>query len=372
MWKRLFIMLVAVEIVIGLLAFAKVRQIMHAMAEGPKMAPPPPSVSTLVARGQDWQPVLTSVGSLKSINGVDVTTDLAGIVSKIAFESGASVKKGDLIVKLDTRQEEAQLRSAEAKRELSQLNLARQRDLLNKKATAQSEFDSVAAQARQDEAAVEEVKALITRKTIAAPFDGIIGIRQVDIGQYVNAGTPLAALQSQDPIRVEFSVPQQELAQVGLGKKIRLKASGMEEGRFEGEITAINSKVDEATRNLLVEGKVPNPERKLRAGMFVEVELLLPEQKGVITIPSSAINYAPYGNSVFLIASGTTPGTKQVEQHFVKLGPTRGDQVSVLKGVEVGDEVVTSGVFKLRGHSPVLINNSTQPGNEANPKPPET
>ena len=365
-------MLVSVEVFIGLLAFYQVRHIMHAMAEGPKQAPPPPSVSTLVARGQNWQPVLTAVGSLKAVNGVEVTTDLAGIISRIAFESGAVVKKGDLLVKLDTRQEEAQLRSAEAKRELSQLNLARQRDLLTKKATAQSEYDATAAQARQDEAAVEEAKALIARKTITAPFDGIIGIRQVDLGQYLTGGTPIVTLQSQDPIRVEFSVPQQEIAQLALGKKIRLKASGLEDGKFEGEITAINSKVDEATRNLLVEGTVPNAERKLRAGMFAEVEMLLPEQRGVIALPSSAINYAPYGNSVYLIATGTTPGTKQVEQHFVKLGPTRGDQVAITNGVQEGDEVVTSGVFKLRGHSPVLINNSVQPGNELNPKPPET
>ena len=372
MWKRLFIMLVVVDLFIAGLIVFQVHKIMTAMSEGPKHAPPPPSVSTLVAKGQNWQPMLTAIGSLKSINGVEVSTDLPGIISQIAFESGAAVKKGDLLIRLDTKQEQAQLRSAEARRDLSALNLARQRGLLAKKATAQSEYDSTAAQARQDEAAVEEAKALLARKTITAPFDGVLGIRQVDLGQYLTGGTPIVTLQSQNPIHVNFSVPQQNLSEIAIGKKIRLKASGVGEQEFEGEITAINSKVDESTRNVLVEGTVANPERKLRAGMFVDVQVLLPEQTGVIAIPSSSINYAPYGDSVFIVTSGSTAGTKQVEQHFIKLGPTRGDQIAILGGVHEGDEVVTSGVFKLRSHAPVLINNEVQPGNEANPKPPET
>ena len=381
MWKRMFIMLVLVELVIAGLAFYQVRKIMHAMAEGPKMAPPPPTVSSLVARGQTWQPVIHTVGSLKSINGVEVSTDLPGIVSQIAFESGATVKKGDLLLKLDTKQDEAQLQSAEARRELSAVNLARHTDLLAKKATSQSEYDTASAQARQDQAAVAEAKALIARKRIVAPFDGVLGIRQVDLGQYLNSGNPIVTLQSQNPIHVEFSIPQQDIGQITYGKKLRLRAAGVDGGEFPGEITAINSKVDEATRNVMVEGTVANPGRKLRAGMFAEVEVIQPEENGVIAIPSSAINYAPYGNSVFLVVSGSTEGSKIVEQHFVKLGPTRGDQVAILNGVKEGDEVVTSGVFKLRGHSPVtvekapqpvLLNNTTQPGNEANPKPPET
>ena len=372
MWKRMLLMLVLVFAVIGGLATSKIMQIKTAIAEGPKHAPPPPSVSTFIAKGQSWQPVLTAIGSLKAVNGVDVSTDLPGIISQIAFESGATVKKGDLIVRLDTRQEEAQLHSAEAKRELSILNLARQRDLLKQKATSQAEYDAAAAQARQDEAAVEQAKAVVTRKTIAAPFDGVLGIRQVDLGQYLNSGAPIVTLQSQDPIHVEFAVPQQNISQIVLGKKIHLNASGTGEPELEGEITAINSKVDEATRNLLVEATVPNPNHKLRAGMFVDVRVLLPEQTGVITVPSSSINYAPYGDSVFVVTTGTTPGTKQVVQQFVKLGPTRGDQISVTKGVHEGDEIVTSGVFKLRPNSPVRVNNEVQPGNDANPKPPET
>lgn len=382
MWKRLFIMLVIAELFIAALAFVKVRQIMTAMSEGPKHAPPPPAVTTFVAHAQKWQPTLNAIGSLKSINGVDVSTDLAGIVSQIAFESGAAVKKGDLLVRLDTKQESAQLQSAEARRQLSAVNLARQRDLLIKKAAAQSEFDTAAAQARQDEAAVEETRALIARKTIVAPFDGVLGIRQVDIGQFLNVGSPIVTLQSQNPIHVEFSIPQQDIDHIAIGGKLQLKAAGMEGVEFEGRITAINSKIDEATRNMLVEGTVPNPDGKLRAGMFVDVHVLQAEQSGVIAIPASAVNYAPYGDSVFTVATGSTAGSHEAIQHFVKLGPTRGDQVAIASGVNEGDEVVTSGVFKLRSHAPVtvekpvaqpvIINNTVLPGNEANPKPPET
>jgi len=362
MWKRLFIMLVTVELVIAGLALFEVNKIMTAMSEGPKHAPPPPAVTTFVAHAQKWQPTLNAIGSLKSINGVDVSTDLPGIVSEIAFESGAAVKKGDLLVRLDTKQEAAQLQSAEARRQLSVVNLARQRDLLAKKAASQSEYDTAAAQARQDQAAVEETKALIARKTIVAPFDGVLGIRQVDLGQFLNAGTPIVTLQSQNPIHVEFSVPQQHIDELALGGQVRLKAAGVGEREFEGKISAINSKVDEATRNLLVEGTVPNPDGRLRAGMFVDVRVLLPEQSGVIAIPGSAVNYAPYGDSVFTVATGTTEGSHEAIQHFVKLGPTRGDQIAVESGVKEGDDVA----------QPVIINNTVQPGNESNPKPPET
>ena len=368
-------MLALVILVIAGLATRKVLQIKTAIAEGPKHAPPPPAVTTLIAKNQSWQPVLNSVGTLRSVNGVDVSTDLAGIVSEIAFESGATVKKGTLLVKLDTKQEQAQLQAAEAKRELSRLNLARQKDLLTKKATSQSEYDAAAAQARQDDAAVEQAKALVARKTIVAPFDGVLGIRQVNLGQYLNVGNPIAALQSLDPIYVEFQMPQQCLDQIAIGKKIHLKASGASAEQFEGDITAINSKVDEATRNFQVEATVANPDHKLRAGMFAEVQVLLPEQSGVIAIPSSSVNYAPYGDSVYLVTDGKTLDNKPAKiavQQFVKLGPTRGDQVSVLTGLKEGDEMVTSGVFKVRNNQPVIINNAVQPANEADPKPPET
>jgi membrane fusion protein (multidrug efflux system) len=319
--------------------------------------------------------VLSAVGSLRAVNGVTVSTDMAGIVSEIAFESGAPVKKGDLLVKLDTQQEEAQVRSAEAKLGLAKTDLERKRDLISKKAIAPSEWDAAQSQVNQMEADVEEMKALVARKRLAAPFDGLIGIRQVNVGQYLQPGAPIAPLQSMDPIYVEFALPQQHWETISVGKRVRLGASGLAGERFEGAITAIDSRVDESTRNVMVQATVKNPDHKLRPGMFVDVEVLLPEKDGVLAIPSSSIAYAPYGDSIYVVKEGPGPDgkpVKSVQQQFVKLGPTRGDQVSILSGVKEGDEIVSSGVFKLRPGAPVQVNNSVGPGNELNPKPADT
>lgn len=369
------IMLVLVALAVAGLGYIKYRQIVAGMAMGKLFAPPPAAVSTLVAKSETWEPVLNSVGSLKAVNGVVVSTDLAGIVSEIAFESGSKAKKGDLLVRLDTRQEQAQLVQAQAKLDLSKVSLDRQKDLISKKVSAQSDYDAAASQFSQDYAAVENAQALIARKTITAPFDGELGIRQVNLGQYLNVGAPIVPLQSLDPIYCDFSLPQQQINKIVVGKKIRIKVSGMDSKEFEGEITSIDSLVDQATRNITVEATVKNPDAELRPGMFVSVEVILPPEEGVISIPATAVNYAPYSDSVFVIRDGKDDAgnpAKIVEEHVVKLGPSRGDQVSILSGVKDGDEVVTSGVFKLRAGAPVKINNSVQPGNEANPKPPDT
>jgi membrane fusion protein (multidrug efflux system) len=371
----MLIMIGIVLLIFGAIAWFWYHQFQAKMAFFAKMAPPPTAVTTLVVKGKAWQPVLSAVGSLKAINGVLVSTDLAGIVSEIAFESGKPVKKGDLLVKLDTKQEEAQLQSAQARLDLANVSLARKKDLLAKKAASQADYDAAAAEARQAEAAVNESLALIARKTITAPFDGIVGIRQANIGQYLNAGTSIVPLESCDPIYVEFSIPQQNLGQIALKKKIRLTATGVSEKEFGGEITAINSLVDDSNRNIQIEATVSNAEGLLRAGMFVNVDVLLPKTSGVLTIPASSINYAPYGDSVYLVKMGASKDgkpEKHAVQQFVKLGPSRGDQISVIQGLKEGDEVVTSGVFKLRPNAPVQINNEVQPGNEENPTPPDT
>jgi membrane fusion protein, multidrug efflux system len=363
MKKRMFIMLGLAALVITGLGAIKVSQIQAGIAQMKTMAPPPTAVTTAVAKKERWQPALSAVGSLKAVNGVMVSTDLAGIVSQVSFQSGAPVKKGDLLVKLDSQQEEAQLRSAEARRDLAKANLERDRDLVKDGAVSQSEFDSADTEYRRAVAAVDEARALIARKTITAPFDGQLGIRQADLGQYLNVGAPIVPLQSVDPIYVEFSLPQQNLDQVVVGKKLRLNATGVTGEEFEGEITAVDSRLDDATRNVRIQGTIRNAEGKLRPGMFVNVDVLLPE-KDVISIPASSINYAPYGDSVFVVKQN------QVQQQFVKLGATRGDQVSIVSGVKEGDQVVSSGVFKLRSGIPVQVNNIVQPGNEASPNPP--
>ena len=375
MKKRMLIMLVLAATFIAVVGFWKYTIIRKAMAEGAKFGPPPAAVTTVTVKPQTWQPVLRAVGSLKAVNGVTVSTDLAGIVSDIAFESGKPVKMGDLLVKLDTQQEEAQLRSAEARLGLAKTDLERKRDLIAKKAIAQSDWDTAESQVAQMKASVEEMKALVARKRLTAPFDGLVGIRQISKGQYVNPGAVIVALQSLDPIFVEFSLPQQHFASIATGRKVRLAVNGLDAGKFEGEITAIDSLVDPNTRNILVQATVKNAEHLLRPGMFADVEVLLPESGGVLAIPSSAIAYAPYGDSVFVVREKKGPdgkSSKIVEQQIVQLGPTRGDQVSVSSGLKDGDEVVSAGVFKLRPGAPVRVDNSVQPGNEAKPNPPNS
>ena len=270
MKKRMLIMLALVVLFITGIGVIKVSQIHAGLAQMAKMAPPPSAVTTAVAKQESWQPALSAVGSLRAVNGVTVSTDLAGIVSRIEFQSGGSVKKGDLLVKLDTKQEEAQLRAAEARRDWAKVSLERQQELAKEGVASQSDYDSADSEYRQAVAAVDDARALIARKTITAPFDGQLGIRQADLGQYLNVGAPIVALQSVDPIYVEFSLPQQNLDQIAVGKKIRLRVTGVTGEEFEGEITAIDSRLDDATRNILIQGTVRNPESKLRPGMFVE------------------------------------------------------------------------------------------------------
>jgi membrane fusion protein (multidrug efflux system) len=372
MWKRMILMLVLMLVFIAGIAYWKYSMVRAAIAMHAKFAMPPSAVTTIVVKGQTWQPVISAVGSLRAVNGVTVSTDLAGIVSEIHFESGAAVKKGDLLIKLDTQQEEAELRSAEAKREFAKVDLDRKRDLVAKKTISPSDWDQAQSEFRQMDAAVEEAKAIIARKQIVAPFDGYLGIRQVNLGQYLNPGAAIVPLQSLDPIYVEFNLPQQNLSKLAVGKKLRIHAADIAND-VEAEINAIDSKVDDATRNIMVQGTAHNPDHTLRPGMFVNVEVLLPDQENVVAIPVSSINYAPYGDSVYVVkpAADGKPGL-EVEQQVVRLGPKRGDQVSVLSGLKDGDEIVTSGVFKLRPHAAVQVNNAIQPGNDLSPKPKDT
>jgi membrane fusion protein, multidrug efflux system len=372
MTKRMLTMLGLMLLFIVVIGAWKVWQIKTGIAMAAKFAPPPAAVTTAVAKTERWQPVLGAVGSLKAVNGITVSTDLAGIISQIAFHSGATVKKGDLLVKLDSSQEEAALHTAEARRDLAKLSLDRQKDLRSSGAVSQSDYDSADSEFRQASGVVDAASALIARKTIVAPFDGILGIRQVDLGQYLDVGAPIVPLQSTDPIYVNFSLPQENLEQIAVGKKIRVKANGISGDQFEGEITAIDSRFDESTRNITIQGTVANAENRLRPGMFVNVEVVQPEQD-VVSIPATSISYAPYGDSVYVIKDIQGPDGKSfkgVLQQIVKTGPTRGDQVSILSGVKAGDEVVSSAPFKLRSGIPVKVDNSVQPGNEANPTPP--
>jgi membrane fusion protein, multidrug efflux system len=372
--RAILIAIVLLVAIVGTLGYFKVTQIMGfmAMAKAGAFKQPPTAVTTAVASESEWQPTLDTIGSVAAINGVTISTDLAGIVDKIAFTSGTVVKAGDLLVHLNTDQEQAQLEQAQAQLTLAQLTLNRDRDLLSKRTISQQDYDTAEATHGQMLATVDQYKALIARKTLRAPFDGMVGIRQVNLGQYLNTGDPVVTLQSFDPIYVNFTLPQQDLSKLACGQEVNLRLDAYGDRVFTGKITAINSLVDQATRNVQVQATLPNSEQKLRPGMFGKVSVILPDREKVIALPVSSVHYAPYGDSVFLITDDKDENgkpIKSVKEQFVKLGTARGDLVSVTSGVKPGDEVVTSGVFRLRSGAPVLINNKVQPDSEASPTP---
>ena len=372
MRKRMLIMLTAMGLFIVAIGAVKFLQIRAAIAAGMGWQPPPEAVTTIVARDAQWPATLSAIGSVEAVNGVVVSADLPGIVDDIDFDSGRAVEAGQVLAKLDTRQERAQLAAAESQRELASLNLKRADQLLEKGVLAQAEYDRIAAEAATAEARVGEIRAAIDRKHIRAPFAGVLGIRQINRGQYLNSGAPVVPLQSMDPIYVNFSVPQQSMATLKLGADVQASSDSAKASQLTGRITAINSLIDASTRNVQVQATLRNPSGTLRPGMFVDVQVALGASQSVIALPTSAINYAPYGNSVFVVGDMKDPkGQKYrgVRQEFVKLGEGRGDQVAVLSGLKVGEEVVTSGVFKLRNGAAVLVDNKVQPGNNPGAKP---
>ena len=372
--RAVLIAIVLLVAIIGTLGYFKVTQIMGfmAMAKAGMFKQPPTAVTTTIASQSEWQPTLDTIGNVVAINGVTVSTDLAGIVDKIAFTSGTVVKAGDLLVHLNTDQEQAQLEQAQAQWTLAQLTLNRDRDLLAKRTISQQDYDTAEATYRQMQATADQYKALIARKTLRAPFDGVVGIRQVNLGQYLNTGDAVVTLQSFDPIYVNFTLPQQELSKLAVGQEVNVRLDAYGERVFTGKINAVNALVDQATRNVQVQATLPNSELKLRPGMFAKVSVIMPEREPVIALPVSSVHYAPYGDSVFIVTDDKDENgkpIKSVKEQFVKLGSARGDLVSVTSGVKPGDEVVTSGVFRLRSGAPVLINNKVQPDSEASPTP---
>ena len=372
MRKRMLITLAVLAAFVVGIGLVKFFQIKAAMAAGAAWQPPPEAVTSVVTKVEHWSTSLGAIGSVVAVHGVTVSADLPGIVRSIDFESGHHVGEGDVLVRLDTRQEREQLAAAESQRDLTRLNLERSRQLLERQVISQAEYDQVAAEARQAEARAAEVSATIERKTIHAPFAGVLGIRQVNLGQYLNGGDPVVPLQSMDPIYVNFALPQQDVSSLAVGAAVRVSADGIVISDSQGRITAINSVVDPETRNVQVQATFRNPSGRLRPGMFVQVQASSGRGDSVIALPASAVSYAPYGNSVFVVGDIKGPNGKSyrgVQQRFVKLGPGRGDQVSVLSGLASGEEVVSSGVFKLRSGASIVVNNSIVPSNNPSPKP---
>jgi membrane fusion protein, multidrug efflux system len=372
MLKRMVLMLSVTFVVLAALGFIKFKQFQAAAGQAAAFQPPPEAVTTIVVNHEHWPASLAVIGTTAAVQGVTVSADLPGIVARISFESGRAVREGEVLVELDTRQEQAQLTAAEAQRDLAQVNFERMKGLVVDGAISKADFDRAAAEQKETEARVGEIRATIARKTIRAPFSGILGIRQVNLGQYLSAGDPIVPLQSLHPIYVNFGVPQQDTNRIRLGGSLLVRAEDAGGAEFTGRITAVDSVVNQETRNVQVQATVPNPDGKLRPGMFVQTNVRTGAAQKVVALPASAINYAPFGDSVFIVGDMKGPNGETyrgVRQQFVKLGGSRGDQIAVIAGVNAGDEVVTSGAFKLRNGAAVLVNNKVQPGNDPAPKP---
>jgi membrane fusion protein, multidrug efflux system len=371
MAKRMILVLSLTVLLLGTLGFVKFRQVKSAIAHA-SFQPPPDAVTSVVVQQAQWPSTLSVIGTMEAVQGVMVSADLPGTVDKINFDSGKAVRQGEILVELDTKQERAQLAALEAQRDLAKLNFDRMKQLVNEGVISRVEYDQATAQQRSTEANVSEIRATIARKTIRAPFTGVLGIRKINLGQYLAGGNPIVQLQALNPIYVNVGIPQQSVTQVKVGRTLRITTDEMAGKVFTGRVTAIDSVVDEATRNIQVQATLANPGGVLRPGMFVQVELGLGQSASVIALPASAVNYAPYGNSVFVIEDMKDPkgqSYRGVRQQFVKVQGSRGDQVAVIEGLKPGEEVVTSGVFKLRNGAKVQVNNKVQPGNNPAPKP---
>ena len=337
---------------------------------------PPTTVSSATVKEEDWAPRLTAVGSVSAVQGAVVSTELAGIVSEINFENGAEAKKGEVLMKLDASQEEALLRSAEAEAQLAKTDLERARDLAIKKVVSSAELDSAQSKFTRLNAVVDQMRSNIGKKSVIAPFDGQLGIRQVNVGQMINAGQQVVALTGLDPVYVDFALPEQYLSKLAKDLEVNVRADAFPDRQFHGKLTAINSMVDPVTRNVPLQATLENSDRTLHPGMFAKVEVALPETKKTIVVPGSAVSYAPYGDSVFLIEKQKDPKTgkesQMLRQQFVRIGDARGDFVAITKGLNAGQTIVGTGVFKLRNGMAVTVNNDLAPKLQLNPKPDDT
>ena len=372
MIKRMLIMLILVGAVLGGLfgfkAFVngKIKEAMAGMANMPQ------TVSATKAGTSDWQPKIDAVGTLRAVRGAELSLEVAGVVETISFQSGDEVKEGQVLLTLRKEDEEARLQSLEATASLAQITYDRDLKQLKAQAISQAIVDNDEANLRNARAQVAVQKAILDKKTLRAPFDGKLGLRQVDLGQFLAAGTMIATLQSLDPIFVDFLLPQQTVAQIAVGDKVRARIDAFPGRTFEGKITAINPKIETGSRNVQVRATLPNADQKLMPGMFAAVELDTGAAQRLVTLPQTAVSYNPYGSLVYIVDEKGKGADAQPElvarQVFVTTGATRGDQVAILKGVSEGDTVVTSGQIKLRNGVPVLIDNRAVPTNDAAPK----
>lgn len=369
MKKLVFSLLLIASIVLVLLILLGTKGLqfraMGAAAE--MMGPMPESVSTFTVEQQTWVRTIEAVGSVEPTQGVLLETETAGVVESINFDNGQLVQAGDVLVQLDVKVELAELKAAEALARLAEVELERAQRLRKGGNVPQSDLDRAIADEEKTKADVENIKARIARKTIRAPFTGKTGIRRINLGQYLAQGAPIVALQANERVYVNFTLPQQALGEIETGLNLVVKSDAYQELSFEGTVTAISPEIDPTTRSVQVQGTLENPDGLLRAGLFVRVEVTLPQEDLVTVVPATAILYAPYGNSIYKLES--TENGLIAKQHFIRIGSKKGDFVSIEKGAEIGDQVVSAGAFKLRNGISVTINNELAPEPKLAPTP---
>jgi membrane fusion protein, multidrug efflux system len=369
MVKPLVILVIAVAVVLG--GIYGWQQFVAKKFIGPMlkaMATAPQSVSTTVAATSNWQAQTGALGSVRAVRGADLAAQASGVVDTIHIESGTEVKAGTVLLTLKPNDDPAKLEQLEAQAELAAITLKRDQEQLSAQAISQATVDTDSSSLKSARAQVAAQKALIEEKIVRAPFAGSVGIRQVDEGQYLAAGTTVVTLQALDPIFIDFYIPQQSLSHMKVGQVVNATVDAYPGVTFKGKISSVNSKVDSASRNVQARGSFANPDRKLVPGMYANVLVEYGDTTTQITLPQTAITYNPYGNTVYVVQKNTAQLTAQ--QRFVKLGDTRGDQVAVLDGVKLGDEIVTAGQLKLRNGSAVKVDNNIVPPNDASPTPP--
>jgi membrane fusion protein (multidrug efflux system) len=369
MKRNIIIAVVAVLAVVVGLAGVKAWQFHKLIAAGQAFVQPPETISAAIAHEEKWPDILTAIGSISAVQGVTISPEIAGKVSEIAFESGVVVAKGDLLVRLDTSSEEAQLRAIEAQVELARLNAERDRQLRANNTLSQSELDTAEAVLKQNQANADAIRTTIEKKNIRAPFAGQLGIRLVNLGELLDVGKPIVSLQALSPVYADFSLPQQELARLRTGLPVRVSSDTYPDQRFEGTLTALNPDLDQTTRSVRLQATFENAEKRLHPGMFVRVEVVFPEEQTVLAIPATSILSAPFGDSVYVIESNPTNSTLVARQQFVRTGRSRGDFISILSGLKAGERVVSAGVFKLRNGISVQENNEATPKPSNSPKP---
>ncbi|MEY3479740.1 MAG: hypothetical protein RIQ71_515 [Verrucomicrobiota bacterium] len=362
-------------LVVGVVAGIKALQIGTLIASGKNRGIPVETVSTTEVIAEKWERSVESVGSLRAVQGADLSTESSGVVTKIHFENGQEVKQGDLLLELDHETESANLRSAEAEADLARTVYERTKRLRVNSTVPQSELDAAESQLRKMAALVEQLKSTISKKQLNAPFSGRLGIRDVNLGQFVDNGDKIVSLQVLDPIYIDFLLPQQLIAGLSVGQPLQLLTDAYPGRAFDGKLTAINSEIDPVTRNIRLQGTLQNADGALRPGMFARVILTLGEAEEVIRIPSSALITAPYGDSVFVLEKETAEdGSAKTlaKQRFIRAGRTLGDFVSIAQGLKPGETVVSGGGFKLRNDTPVEVNNDIAPQPQLAPTPPDS